>query len=125
MTDDLNMDFFFPDLNPAEEGVVPVPPSEMRFLELKAEPVADDGPTRLRVYLETTAFRERPHFEVDLFDAQGEEIASVSIIEPLSRKNVFTMHVRGAQKTGQFSLKARLFYPEQPDSDQREIQFEI
>jgi hypothetical protein len=123
MSDDL--EFFFPELNPAESGIVPVPAAEMRFLELKVEAVKDDGPLRLRVYIETTAFQKRPYMEVALLDSRGEEIASASIIEPMQRKNVFTMHVRGSQSTGKFSLYARLFYPEQPDSDSRKIDFEI
>ncbi len=123
MSDDL--EFFFPELNPAENGVVPLPADEMRFTELKAEPVLDNGPTRVRVYVEVTAFQKRPYLEVVLADAHGDEITSASVIEPMSRKNVFTMHLRGPQKTGKFSLRARLFYPEQPDSDVREIEFEI
>jgi hypothetical protein len=123
MTDDL--EFFFPELNPAEAGVVPVPPQEMRFSELKVEPVLDGGPVRMRVYVETTAFQQRPTMEIVLNDANGEEITSASIIEPMQRKNVFTMHVRGGQQTGKFSLHARLFYPDQPDSDTRQIEFEI
>lgn len=121
----MNDEFFFPELNPAEQGVVPVPPAEMRILELKAEPVRDNGPTRLRVYLEVTAFQQRPYLEVALLDATGNEVASASIIEPMSRKNVFTMHVRGPQQDGKFGLAARLFYPDQPDSDSSKIEFEI
>ncbi len=123
MTNDL--EFFFPELNPDNEGVIPLPPADMRILDLKAEPVQDDGPTRLRVYVDVTAFQQRPYLEVALLDAQGDEIASVNIIEPMSRKNVFTMHVRGPQQKGAFGLAARLFYPDQPDSDTRKIQFEI
>ena len=123
MSDDL--EFFFPELNPAEAGNVPVPPEEMRFQEVKVEPVQDTGPLRLRVYVETTAFLQRPYLEVTLFDSHGQEITSASIIEPMQRKNVFTMHVRGAQQGGKFSLEARLFYPEKPDSDIRKIEFEI
>ena len=122
MTDDF---FFFPELNPAEDGIVPVPPEQMRFLELRAEPVIDDGPLRLRVYVETTAFQKRPYIEVVLLDAEGEEIASASVIEPMQRKNVFTMHVRGGQKSGKFSIDARLYYPEGPESDQAKTEFEI
>ena len=123
MTND--MDFFFPELNPDNEGVIPLPPADMRILDLKAEPVQDNGPTRLRVYVDVTAFQQRPYLDVTLLNAQGQEIASVNIIEPMSRKNVFTMHLRGPQQIGAFSLSARLFYPEQPDSDTRSIQFEI
>jgi hypothetical protein len=130
MSDDLEM--FFPELNPAEEGVIPLPPEDMRILALKAEPAQDNGPTRLptgglrlRVYIDVTAFQQRPYLEVTLNDEHGEEIASVHIIEPMQRKNVFTMHVRGPQQSGKFGLSARLFYPEQPDSDTRKIEFEI
>ena len=123
MSDDL--EFFFPELNPAENGVVPQPPEAMRILELKAEPVADGGPTRVRVYIEVTAFQQRPYLEVTLSDAQGNEVASASIIEPMQRKNVFTMHVRGTQQNGSFRLATRLFYPEKPDSDTRQIEFQI
>jgi hypothetical protein len=123
MSDDL--EFFFPELNPANDGVVPVPPAEMRFLELRVEPVLDDGPVRLRVYTEVTAFQKRPYMEVVLCDQNGAEITSASIIEPMQRKNVFTLHVRGPQKSGQFSLHGRLFYPDLPDSDSRVLEFEI
>ena len=123
MSDDL--EFFFPELTPPESGNIPIPPEEMRFKEVKVEPVLDGGPVRLRVYLETTAFQQRPYMEVNLYDSHGEEIASASIIEPIQRKNVFTMHLRGAQQSGKFSLQARLFYPEKPDSDTRKIEFEI
>ena len=123
MTND--MDFFFPELNPENEGVVPLPPAEMRILELRAEPVQDDGPKRLRVYFDVTAFQQRPYLEVALLNARGEEIASANIIEPMTRKNVFTMHIRGPQHEGAFSLSARLYYPDQPDSDTRSVEFEI
>jgi hypothetical protein len=122
MTD--NMDFFFPELS--EDGQnIPLPPEEMRFTELRAEPVLDDGPLRTRVYVEVTTFQQRPYIEVNLFGSDGDEIASASVIEPMSRKNVFTLHIRSAQQSGKFRLNARLYYPEKPDSDTREITFEV
>jgi hypothetical protein len=123
MSDDLEL--FFPELNPAEAGNIPLPPEEMRFKEVKVEPVLDNGPVRLRVYLETTAFQQRPYMEVTLYNNLGQEIASASIIEPIQRKNVFTMHLRGQQQNGKFSLQARMFYPEKPDSDNHKIEFEF
>ena len=123
MSDDLEL--YFPELNPAESGNIPVPPEEMRFKEVKVEPILDNGPVRMRVYVETTAFQQRPYMEMNLLNELGEEIASASIIEPMQRKNVFTMHLRGSQQRGKFCLQARLFYPEQPDSDTSEIKFEI
>ena len=108
MSDDI--EFFFPELSEGEENI-PVPPDEMRFLELRAEPVHDDGPLRLRVYVEVTPFQKRPFIEVTLNNVEGDEIATASIIEPMQRKNVFTMHIRGSQKNGKFGLHARMYYP--------------
>jgi len=124
MTDDMDMDFFFPELS-ADRQNIPLPPEEMRFTELRAEPVLDDGPLRTRVYVEVTPFQKRPYIEVTLIGSEGDEIASASVIEPMSRKNVFTIHIRGSQQSGKFRLSARLYYPEKPDSDTREITFEI
>jgi hypothetical protein len=122
MTED--MDFFFPELSEGGQNI-PVPPEEMRFTELRAEPVLDDGPLRTRVYVEVTTFQQRPYIEVTLLGSDGDEIASASVIEPMNRKNVFTLHIRSAQQSGKFRLSARLYYPEKPDSDTREYTFEI
>jgi hypothetical protein len=123
LTDD--KDFFFPDLNPAEDGIVPVPPEEMRLLDVRAEPYPEGG--RIRVFIETTAFnfKQRPYLDLTLLDDQGEEVAAASIIEPMNRKMEFTLHSRSGQKTGSLTLTTRLFYPEMPDRDRREIRFAI
>ncbi len=124
MPDNLNMDFFFPELSDDGENI-PVPPEEMRFLELRAEPVHDDGPPRARVYIEVTPFRKRPYIDIALTGSGGTEIAFVSIVEPMQRKNVITMHIRSEQTSGPFSLHARLYYPEGPQADTAEFKFEI
>ncbi len=119
------MSYFFSDLEPVEEGIVPVPPEEMKILDLHVERVEGDGPTRVRVYLDVTAFQQRPWMEVVMTDSNGDEVASANIIEPIMRKNVFTMHIRRAPAAGSYKLNARLFYPEQIDCDARELQFTI
>ena len=109
MTD--NMNFFFPELNNAEDGVVPLLPAAMRFLELRGEPVLDDNPLRARVYVEVTPFQKRPYIEVILLDEDGAEVATASVIEPMQRKHVFTLHLRGGKMTGVFHMRARMYYP--------------
>lgn len=109
MTDEMN--FFFPELNNAEDGVVPLPPAAMRFLELRGEAVLDDNPLRARVYVEVTPFQKRPYIEVVLLDEDGQEVATASVIEPMQRKHVFTLHLRGGKTSGVFQLRARMYYP--------------
>ncbi len=97
-------------------------PEETRITSLSAEPYPDGY--RLRVNLEMTPFQKRPHLEVTLKDANGDEIASSSIVEPMSWKIEFTMHIRG-ELNNPYTLQASLFYPDGPAAEPRTFQFSV
>lgn len=112
------MDFFFP-----EDNLARMVPEETHITALSAEAWPDGR--RLRVNLEVTPFQKRPYIEVTLNDAHGEEIASTSIVEPLSWKLEFTMHIRG-ELNNPYTLNARLYYPDDGPSDQpRQFSFDV
>ena len=111
------MSFFFP-----EDGLHRVPPEKTRITTLETEPYPDGD--RVRVQLETTPFTTRPHIEVTLTDDQGVEVASASIVEPMSWRLEFTLHLRGAGR-GPFTLTAHLFYPDGPDAEAVTRTFEV
>ena len=112
------MDFFLP-----EDNLTRAVPEETRITTFTAESYPDGR--RLRVNLEITPFQKRPYIEVTLTNAQGEEIASTNIVEPLSWKLEFTMHVRG-ELQNPYTLNARLYYPENGPSDQpHQFSFDI
>lgn len=111
------MDFFLP-----EDHLQRMTPEETRITALTAEPYPDGY--RLRVKIEMTPFQKRPHLEVLLKDANEDEVASSSIIEPLSWKIEFTMHVRG-ELNNPYTLEARLFYPEGPTAELQSFSFDI
>ncbi len=100
------MDFFFP-----EDNLNRLTPEETHITSLTAEPYPDGQ--RVRVNIEITPFQKRPHIEIAITDAAGEEVSTASIVEPMGWKLEFTMHLRGA-KAGPFKLEARLFYPAGP-----------
>ena len=113
------MDFFFPD-DLAPRAV----PEETRILDLRAEPYPDGG--RVRVNMEITPFQTRPHVDVTLLDADGEEVAATSLIEPMNWKLDFTLHVRGkTDPAGGYRLEARLYYPDGPAAEPVSIEFTI
>lgn len=111
------MDFFFP-----EDNLIRAVPEETRITALTAEPYPDGR--RLRVNLEITPFQKRPHIEVALTNAEGDEVASTSIVEPLSWKIEFTMHIRGELRNP-YKLSARLYYPDGPSTEPLEFSFDI
>lgn len=111
------MDIFFP-----EDHLQRMTPEETHITSLTAEPYPDGY--RLRVNIEITPFQKRPHIEVLLSDADGDEIASSSIIEPLSWKIEFTMHIRGELKNP-YTLEAQLFYPDGPRAEPNSFSFDV
>ena len=111
------MDFFFP-----EDNLQRATPEETHITSLTAEPYPDGK--RVRVNIEMTPFQMRPYLEVALTDSNDIEIASASIVEPMSWKLEFTMHLRGAN-ANPFKLEAKLFYPDGPQAEPVTKTFEI
>jgi hypothetical protein len=111
------MDFFLP-----EDDLQRMTPEETRITSLSAEPYPDGY--RLRVNIEMTPFQKRPHLEVALNDAHGNEVASTSIVEPMSWKLEFTMHIRG-ELNNPYTLEAHLFYPDGPRPEPQSFEFNV
>jgi hypothetical protein len=111
------MDFFFP-----EDNLQRATPEETHITSLTAEPYPDGE--RVRVNIEMTPFQMRPYLEVALTDSNDIEIASASIVEPMSWKLEFTMHLRGAN-ANPFKLEAKLFYPDGPQAKPVTQTFEV
>jgi hypothetical protein len=103
------MDSFFP-----EEDLLRVPPQDTRIVFLEAAPYPDGD--RIRVQMHITPFEVRPHIELRLTDANGEEVATASIVEPMTPRLELTMHLRGASASP-FQLEALLFYPDGPKAE--------
>ncbi len=111
------MDFFFP-----EDNLNRMTPEETRITSLGAEPYPDGY--RLHVHIEITPFQNRPHIEVVLTDADGHEVASTSIVEPMSWKLEFTMHIRG-ELNNPYTVEAKLFYPDGPTTEPQTFIFDL
>ncbi len=111
------MDFFFP-----EDNLQRATPAETHITKLTAEPYPDGQ--RVRVDLEITPFQTRPYIEVKLTDANTDEVATASIVEPMSWKLEFTMHLRGAN-ANPFKIEAKLFYPDGPQAEPVTYNFEV
>ncbi len=111
------MDFFFP-----EDNLTRNVPEETRITSLSAEPYPDGY--RLHVNIEMTPFQKRPHLEILLSDADNEEVASTTIVEPMSWKLELTMHIRG-ELHNPYTLAATLYYPDGPRQEPQTVSFDV
>jgi hypothetical protein len=109
------MDIFFQD--PSE---IPLPPDEIRIRRLQAEAWPDGR--RIRVFLEVDPFQKPPNAYVFILDPNGEEVAQASIIESITRKMEFTLHLRRPADSGDYLLKAVLYYTEPIPDPQNEAE---
>ena len=113
----MTMDFFFP-----EDNLDRMTPEETRITSLSAEPYPDGR--RLHVNIEMTPFQQRPHIDVMLKDGNGNEDQTTNIVEPMSWKIEFTMHIRG-ELTNPYTLSAKLFYPDGPSTEPQTFTFDV
>ena len=111
------MDFFLP-----EDNLTRAVPEETRISALSAQPYPDGH--RLHVNIEITPFQKRPSIEVTLLDSNGDEVASTNIVEPMSWKLEFTMHIRG-ELNNPYTLSARLYYPEGTSNEPLVFSFNV
>lgn len=108
--DRIRMDLFFQD--PHE---IPLPPEEVRLRELRAEPWPDSR--RVKIYLEVDPFQKRPSAEVSITDVAGDEVASVHILESMTRKMEFNMHLRGTDPGAEYTVLAVLYFEKAPTAE--------
>lgn len=101
------MDIFFQDPNE-----IPLPPSEIRIQQFTADPYPDGR--RVKIYLEVSPFQKRPSVDVNITNSDGLMVSQASIIESISRKMEFTMHLRGPEPAGKYFIKASIFYEKEP-----------
>jgi hypothetical protein len=99
------------------------PPAEVRFTELRVEPWPDGR--RVRVHVSLTPFQKNPNLEASITNTAGSEVAHADVIETADVRFVFTMHIRGDEGNGVFTLSANLNYEDIGKVDARSISFEI
>lgn len=107
------MDLFLQD--PSD---IPLPSDEVRIRELSAEPLPDRR--RIRLSLEITPFQVRPNLEIVVTNELGDESGSLSIIESIDPKMVFTMHLKDDKPDGQYTVSTKVYYYEDDQPDQSE-----
>jgi hypothetical protein len=112
-----------PRIHPLAPLTDPLPPAEVRFVEVRVEPWPDGQ--RVRVHVTLTPFQQRPDLVAQIFDAESHLLSQADIIETMDDRLVFTMHLRTDEPKGPFRLDISLGYAEIGQIDQRGIHFNV
>ena len=108
---------------PEEADFEPQPPAAVKIESFQAR-VYPDG-RRVRLDVKLTPFLERPNLEVTIVNAEGVEVASLSIIESMDYQLEMTAHLRGPQPRGRYTVRGELFYDPESPRQVAETTFEV
>ncbi len=101
----------------------PRPREDVGIRTLSARPYADGRRVRLDVKL--TPFVERPNLEFEVFNAAGDPVGAMSVIESMDHEFELTLHLRGPTPAGLHTLRLTLAYPDGPPPVSAETTFEV
>lgn len=107
------MDIFFD--NPND---VPLPPDQIEIRELSGTP--NEEGSRVVVRFEITPFQERPNIEASLLNSESRQVAAFSVVEAIENKMDFTLHLRGTETSGKYTLLLEVIYTDLSTLDDAE-----
>ena len=100
-----------------------LPPKEVRFTGLTAEPWPDGK--RILVLVTITPFQRPPNLQATIYDAAGNEVSTIQVIEFAEDRLAVTIHLQSSGKVdGVYTLAANLYYPDLGPVDEIKTEFE-
>lgn len=104
------MELFFTDPNE-----IPLPPDEVRIVDMNLEPLPDGRRVRMRV--ELTPFQKKPHGDIQILDHSGRVVAETSFIEAVTPKFEMILHLRAIDPEGAYQAALTLFYSQEVEDE--------
>jgi hypothetical protein len=98
-------------------------PLETRLVEVRPE-IREQG-KKIRLFVTITPFEQPPNLTVKILDQDGLECSRVTLVNLLSSKVVFTMHLRAEPLPGTYKIISDLHYEETGTMDTQETQFTL
>ena len=98
-----------------EDGL---PPQEVRLTTLAIRPWEDDQ-RRARVSVEITPFLQPPNLAFSVANADGQEVASIYMVEVIDARLTFTMHLRDGGANPPYILRGLIQYEEHGVVDEK------
>jgi len=94
----------------SEEIPAPRARQDVRFTRVAVKSYPDGR--RVKLSFALTPFEERPSVDMAVTNAEGREVASLSLIEAMDTQFDFTVHLRGPEPRGPHHMRLILFYLE-------------
>ena len=94
----------------SEEVPAPQARQDVRFTAVSVKPYPDGR--RVKLSFALTPFEDRPSVDMAVTNAEGQEVASLSLIEAMDTQFDFTVHLRGPEPRGAHVMALLMFYLE-------------
>jgi hypothetical protein len=92
---------------PNEDRIVPE--NQVRFIELRAEPL--DDPLKIRIYAKKQPSKEFPTIELAILDSSNHVIVESTLISVFQEDFVLTMHIpQNAVNNQPFTLRGKIIF---------------
>lgn len=98
----VNIDFF------SDPGEAPRSRDDVRFRKIGLF-IHEDG-RRIAVGFDITPFIERPSIEVRAFNARGDRVGSLNVIQSVETNFMLTMHLRDPEPEDYYRVTVDLYY---------------
>jgi len=107
-----------------DPNIARYPPEEIMILNLQVNPYQDGK--RIFVSIELTPFSDLPVIELSIFDSEGINYGSATIVEPPFWKHELTMHINSNHPPDcEFNLEALLVYPDLDNLEKESVDFKL
>ncbi len=90
---------------------VPLPPNEVRILNVTPDPYPEGR--RVRIFMELTPFLLKPHGNIFIYNKSGDLVAEASFIEAVSPNFEMVLHLRALDPDGEYRVSITLYYMEE------------
>ncbi len=79
----------------------------------------------MRLGVSLTPFLDRPNLEFEAFNAMGEPVGTLAVIESMDHEFELTLHLRGPAPRGEHTVRLTLSYPDGPPPVSAETTFTV
>ena len=108
-----------------QPDMTPQPRDKMKVTRLSAKPYEDQRRVRIEVGITPFTPANKPNLNITTYNEDDIPVGEMTIIETMQHRLALTLHIREPEPSGQYKVKASLYYEPEEIQHSLEITFEL